>query len=152
MKPTFFAASVLAAIWTAAGAAVAGAAPERIETIPTRPGVTISFVVVEPAATPAAGVILFAGGSGKVRLWRRKPPWLGNNFLVLSRRLFAANGLYTLVVDVASDRERSTSNALACSLTCCSSSWMRASRLSVLRLSFIMSSFLLMRGTIRTLH
>jgi len=84
----------------------AGAAPERVETIATRPGVTISFVVAEPWETPKAGVILFAGGSGKVKLWRRKPPRLGNNFLVRSRQLFAARGFYTLVVDVASDQRR----------------------------------------------
>jgi len=72
----------------------------------TRPGVTIAFVIVEPEAKPVAGVILFAGGSGKIKLWERSPPNLGNNFLVRSRQLFAKNGFLTAVVDVASDQRR----------------------------------------------
>ncbi len=46
---------------------------------------TISFVVTRPNTPPKAAVILFVDGSGKVVLWRRDPPNLGNNFLVRSR-------------------------------------------------------------------
>ncbi len=61
-------AAALAAVLALAGPHGARAAPERVVTIDTRPGVTIAFVVVEPEAKPVAGVILFAGGHGKIRL------------------------------------------------------------------------------------
>ena len=100
------AAPALALGWTMAATSAAQAAPERVVPIDTRPGITMSFVVVEPAAGPIASVILFSGGTGKVKLWRRKPPNLNKNFLVRSRQLFAGHGFLTVVVDVASDQRK----------------------------------------------
>lgn len=80
------------------------AAAEEVVTIDTRPGVTISFVVTEPGTPPRPAVILFAGGTGRVALWRRDPPNLGNNFLVRTRQIFARHGFLTVTVDVASDQ------------------------------------------------
>jgi hypothetical protein len=36
----------------------------EVRTIPTRPGVTQSFLLVRPAGRPVASVVLFAGGNG----------------------------------------------------------------------------------------
>jgi pimeloyl-ACP methyl ester carboxylesterase len=91
-----------------AGAAArpAGAADEPVRTIPARPGVTESFVMVRPAAAPVASVILFTGGRGALGL-DRPPGRLGpraSNFLVRTRQLFADRGLLVAVVDAPSDR------------------------------------------------
>jgi len=51
----------LAALLLIAGVA-APAAAEEIKTIPTRAGVTQSFVLLRRSETPVATVILFAGG------------------------------------------------------------------------------------------
>ena len=97
-------AAALAAVLALAGPHGARAAPERVVAIDTRPGVAIAFVVVEPEAKPVASAILFPGGPGKIKLWKRSPPNLGNNFLVRSRQLFARHGFLTALVDVASDQ------------------------------------------------
>jgi hypothetical protein len=59
----------------AAGAAIlllaaglTGAAAEEVRTIPSRPGVTQSFLLVRPAARPVATVVLFSGGNGLLGL------------------------------------------------------------------------------------
>ncbi|MEK9724117.1 MAG: hypothetical protein VW405_11640 [Rhodospirillaceae bacterium] len=93
-------AGFLATLFTATAPS---AAAEREETIPTREGVTISFVVTEPAPEPRAAAILFMGGNGKMRLWRGRGA-RNRNFLVRSRQLFADRGIFTVTVDVASDQ------------------------------------------------
>ena len=52
---------------TASGAL---AATEEVVTIDSRPDVTVGLIVTPPAEAPAAAVILFAGGGGKLKLWR----------------------------------------------------------------------------------
>lgn len=78
---------------------------EEEVTIPSRDGVTISFVVNEPAQPAKAAVILFAGGSGKLKLWKGRGP-RSKNFLIRSRTLFSDRGILTLTLDVPSDRRR----------------------------------------------
>ncbi len=84
----------------------AHAANERTVTIDTRPGVRVGFVLIEPARPPVASAILFSGGSGKLRLWRRSRPLSldRGNFLVRTRRMFARHGILTAVVDAPSDQ------------------------------------------------
>jgi hypothetical protein len=48
----------------------AGALDETIRTIPSRPGVTESFVLIRPASAPVASVVLFTGGRGALGLQR----------------------------------------------------------------------------------
>lgn len=75
----------------------------------TRPGVEQRFLLIEPASTPVASVILFAGGKGALGLestgGRIAMAWGKNNFLVRSRERFAAQGLIVAVVDAPSDRQ-----------------------------------------------
>jgi Serine aminopeptidase, S33 len=93
---------VLATLAVVAGAADARA--EEIRTIPTRAGVTESFVVVRPAGAPVASVVLFAGSRGRLRLERGLPGPAATNFLVRNRARFAERGLLVAVVDSPSDR------------------------------------------------
>jgi pimeloyl-ACP methyl ester carboxylesterase len=74
-------------------------------TVPTRPGVTETLLVIEPSGQPAATVVLFVGGPGKAGL---KTPWKtghrGGNFLFRSADRFAENGFLVAVIDTPSDR------------------------------------------------
>ena len=81
-------ATMLALALLAAGAHTAEGADE-IRTIPTRPGVTQSFIVVRPAAGPLASVVLFAGGNGALHLGGDRLG-LAGNVLVRNRARFAA--------------------------------------------------------------
>lgn len=97
-------AALLATALVAAPTA-AMAAPEIIE-VPTRDGVTVRVLVVAPAESPSATVLLFPGGwgarqfgtgdGGSVRL--------GINFLVRSAPLFAERGLLAAAIDTPSDQ------------------------------------------------
>ncbi len=49
----------------------------------SRPGVKQPFLLVEPDSSPVASVILFPGGNGKIKPWKRDPEQYGGNFLVL---------------------------------------------------------------------
>jgi len=82
-------------------AAVAHA--EEIKTIPARPGVTQSFLFLRRSETPAATVILFAGGNGALNLSTGKLAGLGGNFLVRNRGRFAEHGFVVAVPDAPSD-------------------------------------------------
>lgn len=84
----------------------ASAAPETIETVQTRPGVSTSFIVTPPDGPPVATAILFAGGDGNLKLWRAQRR-MRNNFLVRSRALFARAGVLALTIDAPSDRRGS---------------------------------------------
>ena len=84
----------------------ASAAEEEVVRIPTRDGVTQSFVILRPAGAPVASVILFAGGGGKLKIRDDGIRRMKNNFLVRSRRLFAAKGFLVAVIDAPSDRQR----------------------------------------------
>ena len=77
---------------------------EELRTIPTRPGVTETFVLVRPPAAPAATVILFTGGAGRLGLDRGLSGPRATNFLVRNRGRFAERGLLVAVVDAPSDR------------------------------------------------
>ena len=81
-------------------------AAEDMITIPTRPGVTQSFVLTTPDnGQPDIVLILFPGGHGQINL-RRVDGELrfgAANFLVRERQRFVALGAATVTVDVPSD-------------------------------------------------
>lgn len=74
-------------------------------TIDSRDGVTVSFIVNTPSQDTKAAAILFAGGAGKLKLWKGRGA-RSKNFLVRSRTLFSDRDVLTLTVDVPSDRRR----------------------------------------------
>ena len=80
---------------------------EDIITLPTRGGVTQSYLLAAPEAGKARAVaILFPGGAGKTDLERetaRKALDRGN-FLVRARRLFAGQTVVAAVMDAPSDQ------------------------------------------------
>jgi predicted alpha/beta-hydrolase family hydrolase len=80
-----------------------GRAADDLRSIPSRPGVTQSFLLVRPAEHPTAAVVLFAGGNGALHLGTGRLG-LGGNFLVRNRARFAEHGLLVAVVDSPSDR------------------------------------------------
>ena len=77
--------------------------------LPTRGGVTQSYLLSAPVAGKARAVaVLFPGGAGTTHLEReagRKELERGN-FLVRTRRLFAGHGIAAAVMDAPSDRPR----------------------------------------------
>jgi len=79
---------------------------EDIITLPTRGGVTQSYLLTSPASGKAQVVaILFPGGAGKTDLERetaRKPD--RGNFLVRTRQLFAGQAVAAAVMDAPSDQ------------------------------------------------
>jgi len=101
--------AVLALALAAAAIAPADARDEAVRTIPSRRGVTESFVLVRPASAPVASVVLFMGGRGAVGLDRGHIGPRNTNFLIRTRQLFADRGALVAVLDVPSDR---TSEAL----------------------------------------
>jgi alpha/beta superfamily hydrolase len=79
---------------------------EDIVTLPTRGGVTQSYLLAAPEGGKAQAVaILFAGGAGRVNLEREtaRTDLDRGNFLVRSRRLFAQRGVAAAVMDAPSD-------------------------------------------------
>jgi pimeloyl-ACP methyl ester carboxylesterase len=88
------------------GAAVAHA--EDIKTVPTRKGVTQSFLLLRRSETPAATLILFAGGNGALNLASGRIGALGGNFLVRNRGRFAEQGFMVAVPDAPSDHSSLT--------------------------------------------
>lgn len=84
----------------------AGAADEEVRTVPARPGVTESFLLLRPAGAPVASVIIFAGGDGNLALTPAGPGQLQGNFLVRTRMRWAREGFLVAVLDTPSDRNR----------------------------------------------
>ncbi len=99
--------SVSAVTLAALLAITSAAAAEELVTLPTRDGVTQSFLLSAPEKQkPAAVAVLFPGGSGNIKLrmdgGRIK---LGEgNFLVRSRKMFVDGGGGAAVMDTPSDR------------------------------------------------
>jgi pimeloyl-ACP methyl ester carboxylesterase len=84
--------------------AVRAQQPEVID-LPTRPGVTVRMLLLEPAA-PAAVLVLLSGGFGRLDIAPNGTLRNDNNFLVRSRALFVAQGNAVLLPDPPSDRSR----------------------------------------------
>lgn len=71
------------------------AAEDRLS-LPSREGVTVA-IWFEPAASPVASVVLFAGGNGAIA-------GLGGNFLLRVRNSFAPQNINVAAIDRPSDR------------------------------------------------
>lgn len=81
----------------------------KLVKLETRPGVTQKFILIKPE-NPVASVILFAGGSGNLRLGSAfgKPTVSSRskNFLVRTRKDFAKQGLIVAVIDSPPDKRK----------------------------------------------
>ena len=86
--------------------ASARAADEEVRTIPARPGVTESFLLLRPEGAPVAGVIIFAGGDGNLALTRAGLGQLQGNFLVRTRPRWVHEGFVVAILDAPSDHSR----------------------------------------------
>lgn len=79
---------------------------ERLIEVPTRPGVKVKFILRGPQTGNPPIALLFAGGNGIIGLdaWdgRGNP---SGNFLVRTRKHWAAHGLLVAVPDSPSDRQ-----------------------------------------------
>jgi pimeloyl-ACP methyl ester carboxylesterase len=77
----------------------------KVETLASRPGVTLPVLILK-ADNPAASVVLFAGGDGKLGGFQPGgKPVRGGNFLVRTRSVFLSQGLTVAVMDAPSDRQ-----------------------------------------------
>ena len=85
--------------------APARAAEPELRTIPTRRGVTTSFLLLRPSGPPAAAVILFAGGDGNLGLTAEGIGQQQGNFLVRTRMRWVQEGFLVAMPDVPSDRK-----------------------------------------------
>jgi pimeloyl-ACP methyl ester carboxylesterase len=88
-------------------ASVAGA--QDIVTLPTRAGVTQSFLLIAPKQDkPSAAAVLFPGGNGAIRLRSEQSEikFNGGNFLVRARLAFVDDGIAVAVMDAPSDESR----------------------------------------------
>jgi pimeloyl-ACP methyl ester carboxylesterase len=94
---------VLLAAFMAAWPVLASAS-ERVETIPTRPGVTQGLYVVTPDAKPWAIAILYVGGQGSIGLKPKGPTYQLGNFLLRIRDRLRDAGVLLIYPDVPSDK------------------------------------------------
>jgi len=81
------------------------AVDEEIRTIPARPGVTESLLLLRPSGAPAPSVIMFAGGDGDLALTSAGIGQLRGNFLVRTRQAWAREGFLVAILDRPSDRK-----------------------------------------------
>lgn len=77
-------------------------AAER-QVLESRPGAKQKFLLLRPDGPPKASVVLYAGGSGSIRIRKDGSVMRGGNFLVRTRKLFAEHGFLVLVPDRPSD-------------------------------------------------
>ncbi|OHX17860.1 hypothetical protein BI343_09755 [Chromobacterium amazonense] len=80
---------------------------ERMIELPTRPGVSLRFLLLEPPGPPRANLILFTGGEGLLKLSAAGELGAGRgNFLVRTRQGWSDMGFRVAVVDGPSDMPR----------------------------------------------
>jgi hypothetical protein len=98
-KPTL----ALAVILSVAMAGCGGVS--KLVRIASRDGIQQGFIHMMPADPPVASVILYAGGSGDLRLsGSATMEWGAANFLVRSRRKFVNHGFQVAVIDTPENR------------------------------------------------
>ena len=94
--------------------ALATAAPvgaHEMVSVPSRPGVTQSFLIVEMGdARPQAIALLYTGGGGRIDLHPEagEVKFRAGNFLVRAAPDFARNGVLPVVMDAPSDQNELT--------------------------------------------
>jgi len=96
----------LALVLGAALPPFARAADEEVRTVPARPGVTESFLLLRPEGSPVATVIIFAGGDGNLALTPSGLGQLQGNFLVRTRPRWVREGFVVAILDTPSDHPR----------------------------------------------
>ncbi|WP_434631024.1 alpha/beta hydrolase [Chromobacterium sp. CV08] len=80
---------------------------EELIEIPTRPGVSLRFLLLEPPGPARANLVLLAGGEGLLKLSAGGEMGAGRgNFLVRTRQDWADMGFRVAVVDAPSDMPR----------------------------------------------
>ena len=79
-------------------------AGERVESIPTRDGVTQSYWLVEPEGPPRAIAIMILGGDGQLRFDANGPTSQKNNFLMRIRKDMLAARYLLAYPDKPSDQ------------------------------------------------
>jgi pimeloyl-ACP methyl ester carboxylesterase len=95
----------IAAIISALSAGMASAQNASLVSVQTPRGAKQAFLLIKPAK-PAAAVILFAGGHGRLGLESASSmAWGKGNFLVRVRDQFAAQGFMVAVADAPSDHQ-----------------------------------------------
>lgn len=74
---------------------------QELVTLPTRDGVTRSYLLEAPSHPPHAAAVLFPGGGGNILLRQVEDQisLSSNNFLVRSRREFVRRGIAIAVPD-----------------------------------------------------
>lgn len=80
---------------------------QELVTLPSRPGVTVSFFIASMGARkPEAVALLLAGGGGSINLRREggQIRFQQGNFLPRSRREFIRNGVLPVILDNPSDQ------------------------------------------------
>ena len=77
---------------------------DQVITLPTRPRVTETVVVVRPPMKPTATVVVLVGGLGKLELTARGLPKDGAGPLIRRREQLASQGFVVAFVDAPSDR------------------------------------------------
>lgn len=78
---------------------------QAMVTLPTRPGVQMRILTVQPEGKSKGILILFPGGNGAGHFKQGGRGFaLSNNFLVRSSYLFALEGFTAAILDVPSDR------------------------------------------------
>ena len=98
--------ALMTAIFVCLALQALGQTAQTVVDIPTRPGVTQRVLVIAPASSPQATVILLAGGHGGLQIYPNGSfKWGEGNFLVRSRQLFVDQGLLVAVLDAPSDRQ-----------------------------------------------
>jgi hypothetical protein len=95
--------ALLSACAPGCSAAIGGEPAARIESVPTRRGVVVPVMVVEPPE-PTAIVVMLTGGSGHLGLATGGIALGADHFVVRARRLFADEGFVVILVDAPSDR------------------------------------------------
>lgn len=96
---------LLAAVLALVASGFAFAQAQQVLDLPTRPGVTVRTLVLEPTA-PSSVVVLISGGAGQLDIASNGYIRRDGNFLVRSRGLFADRGHAVLLLDAPSDRSR----------------------------------------------
>ena len=97
---------IICALLLAPNRGLVAYAAESLIKVSARSGVEQPFILVEPETKPVASVILFTGGSGKLRTHRYGTRVKSKNFLIRSRHIFAGHGLLIAAVDTPTDRKR----------------------------------------------
>lgn len=92
---------------TVLGCLVAAIGPPAVaaerHVLEPRPGAKQTFLLLRPHGPPKASVVLYAGGSGSIGISDDGALKRGENFLVRTRAMFAAQGFLVLVPDRPSD-------------------------------------------------